>query len=500
MPQASSPSPGTRSSAGVITLVLVALIAGAAGGVTLVHFRPDLVAQFLPAPAATGTDAAASAEAAPQADGLAEPDENGRPVLYWYDPMKPEAHFMHPGPSPFMDMDLVPKYADEGAGDDSGAVKIDPTVVANLGVRTAIAEEGRLTLEVRLPAEVTLNESAVAVIQARTSGFVEEIPPRAVGDFVKKGDPLAVLTLPGWSEAQAEYLVLSSVPGTNRATLESTLRRLRLAGMPEEDIREMIRTRRVKTRFTVRAPIDGVVTTISVRRGMNISTSDTIARIEALDPVWVVASVPERYAALLKEHSEDVQTTLAVDAFPGREWTPVSREILPTGDSGTRTVRIRLTLANADGALRPGMSARLDLRAPGAEGVLLPSQAVITDGRLPRVILRRDGKFYPTPVAIAGEAGDMTAISTGVFPGDEAVLSGIFLIDAEASISGALARLTPAEPLDNGWTEATEEMNAADGAAPGSDGMAPMDHGAHEALTTPEHDQGAMPQEEKEAP
>ena len=91
---------------------------------------------------------------------------------------------------------------------------------------------------------------------------------------------------------------------------------------------------------------------------------------------------------------------------------------------------------------------RIADRSPwqGPAGVLVPTQAVIDDGKLPRVIIRRDGRFYPTPVAPAGESGGMTALASGVAPGDEVVTSGIFLIDAEASISGALARLTPPRP------------------------------------------------------
>ena len=405
-------------------------------------------------------EAPAAAPALPPGVELAEPDESGRPVLYWYDPMKPDAHFKKPGPSPFMDMDLVPKYADEAGALPAAAtgITIDPTMVENLGVRSARAAEGRLTYEVRVPAEVVVNEHAFALVQARSAGFVEEAAPLAVGDRVKKGDLLARVVIPGWSDAQAEYLVLIE-SGAGKAQVEGVLRRLRLAGMPEDDVEELVRTRRVKTVFTLRAPIDGVVTDIALRSGMNVSTSQTVAQIEGLDPVWVTASVPERYAASL----DGADLVLTADAYPGRSWHALKHMILPGADQATRTLRVRFEVPNPGLTLRPGMTAKLLLKAQGPAGVLVPTQAVIDDGKLPRVIIRRDGRFYPTPVAPAGESGGMTAIASGIAPGDEVVTSGIFLIDAEANISGALARLTP--PAPKGAEGAGSMPDAANGMA-----------------------------------
>lgn len=359
--------------------VVLALIAGLAlggAGVMLYmkHENAGTPQTEAPLPVASG-------KKAPQGVELVEPDADGRPVLYWYDPMKPDAHFPKPGPSLFMDMDLVPKYADEGAetaAGDAPSVSVSPAVEQSLGLRTMRAEEGELRKDARLAAEVVLNEHDYAVVQARSGGFVESVSPLAVGDPVKAGEILAKLTIPGWTEAQTEYLVQRETKAPQGA-IEGTLRRLKLLGMPQKDIDDLIRTRRVKTVFTIEAPISGVVTAISMRAGMNVNASQTVAEIEGIDPVWVVASIPEAYARDVAK--EGTKFSLTSDAFPGESWKVRSEALLPGADAATRTLRLRLQVANPGGTLRPGMTAVLHIDAPGEKGVLIPREAVIDDGR-----------------------------------------------------------------------------------------------------------------------
>ncbi|GBK57266.1 Cu(I)/Ag(I) efflux system membrane protein CusB [Edwardsiella piscicida] len=140
-----------------------------------------------------------------------------RRVLFWYDPMKPDVKFDQPGKSPFMDMDLVPKYADEGgdAGQESG-VRIDPAQRQNLGLKTATVRRGTLRDALTLPATISFNEYQYAIVQARAEGFVEKVYPLTNGDRIARGSPLVDITLPAWVEAQSEYLLLSPSGGIRR--------------------------------------------------------------------------------------------------------------------------------------------------------------------------------------------------------------------------------------------------------------------------------------------
>ncbi|MFO5665497.1 Cu(+)/Ag(+) efflux RND transporter periplasmic adaptor subunit SilB, partial [Klebsiella pneumoniae] len=130
-----------------------------------------------------------------------------RKVLFWYDPMKPDTKFDKPGKSPFMDMDLVPKYADESGDESSGGIRIDPTQVQNLGLKTQKVTRGMLNYSQTIPANVSYNEYQFVIVQARSDGFVEKVYPLTIGDHVKKGTPLIDITIPEWVEAQSEFLL-----------------------------------------------------------------------------------------------------------------------------------------------------------------------------------------------------------------------------------------------------------------------------------------------------
>lgn len=211
--------------------------------------------------------------------------EQQRKVLFWYDPMYPNTRFDKPGKSPFMDMDLVPKYADEeSAAAGAPGVRIDPTQTQNLGVKTAAVTRGPLRYAQTFPANISYNEYQYVIMQARAAGFINKVYPLTVGDKVQQGTPLLELTIPDWVEAQSEYLLLQETGGT-ATQVEGILERLRLAGMPDDDIRRLKATRKIQTRFTLKAPIDGVITAFDLRAGMNIAKDNVVAKIQGMDPV-----------------------------------------------------------------------------------------------------------------------------------------------------------------------------------------------------------------------
>ena len=154
-----------------------------------------------------------------------------RKVLYWYDPMVPTQRFDKPGKSPFMDMQLVPRYADEGEA-QAGApgVSVSPQALQALGVRLATAERRAIGSAIETVATVQLNERDVSIVQARSGGFVERVYARAPGDVVAAGAPLADLFHPEWLAAQQEYLAVRATGDAGLAV--ATKQRLVLLGMP----------------------------------------------------------------------------------------------------------------------------------------------------------------------------------------------------------------------------------------------------------------------------
>ncbi len=365
--------------------------------------------------------------------------EAGRRVLYWYDPMVPQSRFDKPGKSPFMDMQLVPKYADESAAEDG--VSINPRVTQNLGVRTTEARTGSLATQLTAVGSVAYNERAIVLVQPRANGFVEKLHVRAPLDPVRVGDPLVELLIPEWAAAQEEYLLLRGREEPSSRDLAGAARqRLVLLGMSEEQIAAVEREGKALTRVTLRAPVSGVVAELGAREGMTVTAGSTLFRIAGLGTVWVVAEVPEAQAGML---APGTTVEVRVPAYPGESLTGRVSAILPEVNAATRTVRARIEVANIGGKLKPGMYATLVFAMSGRASLLVPAEAVIRTGSRSVVILDEgDGRFRAAEVEVGMEAGESAEIRKGLKAGDKVVVSGQFLIDSEANLRSTLARLS----------------------------------------------------------
>ncbi len=372
----------------------------------------------------------------------------GKKVLYWHDPMVPAQKFDKPGKSPFMDMQLVPVYAD-GDGDE-GSVTISPRVQQNLGVRTAEVTMGTLAPVVEAVGTVAYNERDLVVLQARNNGYIEKLYVRAPLDAVRKGQSLAELYVPEWVAAQEEYFSVRRMAGTRlEALVDGARQRMRLAGMTEEQIRMVESTGKIHARLTVSAPISGVVTELGAREGMTVMAGATLFRINGLDTVWVNAEVREAQASEVRRGNLVEARTSAV---PGTTFKGRVNAILPEVDPATRTLKARVELANPKGELVPGMFATINF-APAArkETLVVPTEAVIRTGSRSVVIVAQgDGRFAPIDVEIGMETDGRTEIRNGLESGQHVVVSGQFLIDSEASLKGTATRMGDATVADGG--------------------------------------------------
>lgn len=360
--------------------------------------------------------------------------QDGRKVLYWYDPMVPSQHFDKPGKSPFMDMQLVPKYADEAQG--APGVAIDPARTQSLGLRTATAHVGTLGSTLTATGTIDFNQRDVAIVQARAAGFVNRVYGRAPGDVIGAGAPLADLLVPEWAGAQNEFLAIRR---TGDAALARAARqRLTLLGMPSGTIAAVERGGRPQTIVTVSTPTGGVIKTLGVRAGMSVAAGQTLAEVNGLGTVWLNAAVPEAVAGRLRS-GQPASATLA--AFPGERLAGRITAILPDVQAESRTLTVRIELPNRGGRLRPGMFANVDFGGNGRSALLVPSEAVIRTGRRTLVMLALPGgRFQPAEVQTGTEGGGETEILAGLAEGEKVVALGQFLIDSEASLSGVEAR------------------------------------------------------------
>jgi Cu(I)/Ag(I) efflux system membrane fusion protein len=365
----------------------------------------------------------------PVVPGSVTQDE--RKTLYWYDPMYPQQKFDKPGKSPFMDMELVPRYAD--SAQDTASVQIDASVTQNLGLRLATVTRGVQASSLEAVGVLTYNERNVAVIQARSPGFVERVYARAPGDVLKAGAPLADVLVPEWASAQEEFLVLKRMG--DAGLLKAARQRLRLTGMPAELITRIERSAKVQLNHTMTTPIAGVLQELNVRAGMTLAVGDTLARVNGLESVWLAVAVPESAAGGVQV-GQPVEARLAT--FPDAILHGTVSAVLPQTSPDSRTVSVRVELPNPDGRLRPGLTAQVRLKRSTEHSVLwVPSEALIRTGRRVLVMLAEEGgRYRPVEVQAGQENDGQTAVLNGLEEGQQVVSSGQFLLDSEASLKG----------------------------------------------------------------
>lgn len=365
-------------------------------------------------------------------------------ILYWYDPMVPDKHFDKPGKSPFMDMELVPKYASVEANntaDTSPAVMVSRAMQQQLGIRSAVVERENIRSVVRASGQLMLDETRMADVAVRADAYIEQLLVRAVGEHVERGQKIASIYAPALQVAQAEYLLaMNHGTGVNRTDSvfpEAKIRLLKL-GMAEQDIAELTRTRQVLPRVGIYAPVDGLVMMLAVREGGSVSNGETLLQIADHATLWQIVNVPERYAQQIHVgQTADIK----LDSDPASVIHGSVQYIYPELDTSNRSLRVRIVLDNPAGTLLPGMYGQTTLQSTPRSVLSIPTEAVIVTGTRNVVIVQNRNQFRPATVITGLEQDGKTEIISGLREGEQVVASGQFLIDSEASLSGVLARM-----------------------------------------------------------
>lgn len=361
-------------------------------------------------------------------------------ILYWVAPMDPNFRSDSPGKSP-MGMDLIPVYAgDEAAGGDDEAIRISPAVENNIGVRTAPVRREDFHRQIVSVGYVRPVDDAMSVVDIRSEGWIEELRVAAVGDAVAAGDLLFRMHAPDLVAAQSEYLQARRI---GRAGLtEAAQQRLRTLGMTLAQIDAVARAGQPRRLTAIYARRGGVVTEMTVREGSRVEPGDTVMTIADLSTVWVVADLFEDEARGVEP---GMPVTMRSPARPGRLWTGEVDYIYPTVDRRSRTIAVRMRVANHDGALRPDSYVNVEIETEPRTGVLtVPREAVIRTGRSDRVILALgDGRYRPARVVIGTASDGRIEILEGVAENERVVVSSQFLIDSEASLRGMELRMSP---------------------------------------------------------
>ncbi|WP_068544739.1 efflux RND transporter periplasmic adaptor subunit [Thalassotalea crassostreae] len=380
---------------------------------------------------------------------VAEPNAKEEP-LYWVAPMDANYRRDKPGKSP-MGMDLVPVYANDNSGSDeeAGMVTISPSVVNNLGVRTATAKMQKPERNITTVGYVTYDENNLLQVNPRIEGWIEKLYVKAVGEFVTKGQPLYDIHSHELVNAQEEFLL--ALQRNNKRLIEATENRLIALQVPLAEIQRLKTSRKLKQNLTFYAPKSGVIESLSIREGYYVQPNKGILVIGDLTNVWVNVEVYERQASLVNV-GDDV--TMTLDYIPGRKWLGKVDYVYPELSEKTRTLVVRLKFNNVDGKLKPNMFAQVTINSSkDNELLMIPREALIRTGKQDRVVLSLGSGRFKSVEVIAGQViNGHVEILSGLSEGEEVVSSAQFLLDSESSKSSDFKRMASHQKIMSATT------------------------------------------------
>lgn len=330
--------------------------------------------------------------------------------------------------------------------DSARPVRLGRQGADRIGVTYATVRRRALPVHVTTTGTVAYDETRLATVSPKISGWIEKLDVDFTGAPVKAGQPLMEIYSPALVSAQEELvlaarLVRAAADGEAardaRDLLEAARRRLAYWDIPASEIQRIETSGKPSKTLTLRAPASGIVVEKSVVDGDRVTAGTAVFRIADLSRVWVEADVFEKDLALVRDGQ---RATVSFTAFPGRAWAGRVSYVYPTVSIQDRTARIRLALPNPGLALKPGMYAEVTLDVPpGPPTLVVPTSAVLATGERALVFVQEpDGGLRPTDVTIGRTSGDLQELLGGVKEGERVVSSAAFLVDAESNL-GSMA-------------------------------------------------------------
>jgi Cu(I)/Ag(I) efflux system membrane fusion protein len=364
-----------------------------------------------------------------------EPD-----ILYWVAPMDANFRRDKPGQSP-MGMDLVPVYAKENADITKGVVEISAAVGNNLGVKAIAVEWSLPTLNFISSGQVNYAKESLVHLHARTSGWVEKLYVRDMGQQVKKGQALYGIYSLEFINAKKDYLrALNAQDGNLVRAAKNRLKALRI---DNKVIAELKQSKKVSPITIFYAPQNGYIEQLNINEGMYVNPENKLLTIADLNQLTVDVELDHQYAAWLSQFPGPIEWTLTSQLMPTQSWQGKLDYIYPMLNEKLRTMRVRLLVNNNDQLLKPNMWLNLKGHITATEKTLLiPRQALIRTEDKTRVVMALgEGRFKSVGVKTGRFFNQKVEVLDGLQVGDRIVTSAQFLIDSESNIDSDLQRM-----------------------------------------------------------
>ncbi|MBI3713979.1 MAG: efflux RND transporter periplasmic adaptor subunit [Burkholderiales bacterium] len=383
------------------------------------------------------------------------PQTKEKKLLFYRNPMGLPDTSPTPKKDP-MGMDYIAVYeGEESDVADENEVKISSAKVQKLGVRSEAAQLRELDQTLRAMGRIEVDERKVVAIAPKFDGYIDALHVNAVGQVVSKGQTLFEAYSPELISAQREYAIamqgLAALKDADanaqrgmQQLADASLLRLKNWDVSEAQITALQKSGESRRSLSFRSPVAGVVTEKKALKGMRFMSGETLYQITDLSSVWLMADVPEQDIALLRTGAK---ASVSLTAYPGQTFSGKVSFIYPSLNPQTRTVPVRIELANPQALLKPAMFAQVELPVSAKGKVLtIPHSAVIDSGVRQLVLLvRGEGRFEPREVKLGARSRQWVEVTGGLNEGDVVVTAANFLIDAESNLKAAVAGFTSAD-------------------------------------------------------
>jgi RND family efflux transporter MFP subunit len=335
-------------------------------------------------------------------------------------------------------------------------VQLTPERMQSIGVKTGIVEYKQLSDDIRATGSVDIDERLLSNVQVRYPGYIRKVFANATYQYVRKGEPLFTIYSPDLVATQQEYLLArqnqkslsaSTVDGvaSGADSLSAAAeQRLEQWEVPASEIAKLRETGKPVTDLTINSPVAGYITERNALPNMYAEPSTRLYTVADLSRVWVHAQIFQTDVGRVKPG--DV-AQITVDSYPGRAFSGQIEEILPQVDMTTRTVRVRLAIANPGLKLKPGMFVNVDLKTNMGRQLVIPASAVFQSGTRQLVFLNHgNGSLEPKEITTGARVGDDLIVLKGLQPHQSIVTSANFLIDSESQLQSAADSFAPPPP------------------------------------------------------
>jgi RND family efflux transporter MFP subunit len=335
-------------------------------------------------------------------------------------------------------------------------IQLTPERMQSIGVQTGAVEYKQLSDDIRATGTVDINERLLSYVQVRFPGYTRKVFANATYQYVRKGQPLFTIYSPDLVATQQEYLLArqnqktlgaSTVDGvaSGAESLSAAAeQRLEQWEVPQSEIALLKETGKPVTDLTINSPVEGYITERNVLPNMYVEPSTKLYTVADLSRVWVYAQVFQDDIGRIRPGNT---AQITVDSYPGRTFSGQIEEILPQVDMATRTVRVRLAMANPGLKLKPGMFVNVDLKTSLGRQLVVPASSVFQSGTRQLVFLNHgNGSLEPKEITIGPRVGDDFIVLKGLKAHESIVTSASFLIDSESQLQVAAGSFVPPAP------------------------------------------------------